>query len=130
MEHLPIPVFSFITPTMSTSFLLHIILSIGRFETEIDLLTHCNIKECLRHCKLIGANDDDESFEQYTGSLLRSFIEEQMQYFTNSQRVIDYWIITAFDLFRKVIIEDTLPMSEMPQVQLSFLLASTVNRNN
>ena len=34
-EHLPIPVFFFISPTISTSFLLHVMLSMGRFETEI-----------------------------------------------------------------------------------------------
>ena len=78
-EHLPIPVFSFISPTISTSFLLHIMLSMGRFETEIDLLTHGSIKECLRYCRLIGENDDDESLATYAEVLTKRFIEEQMQ---------------------------------------------------
>ena len=127
MEHLPIPCYSFTTPLMSTSFMLHIMLSMGRFETEIDLLTHSNIKECLRKCKLIGPNEDSESLKNYANNMLRRFIEEQMQYFPNSQRVIDLWIITTFNLFRKIIIEDSLPISEMPPIQLSTLLASTEN---
>ena len=57
-EHLPIPFFSFISPTISTSFLLHVMLYMGRFVTEIDSLTHSSIKECLRQCQLIGPNDD------------------------------------------------------------------------
>ena len=99
----------------------------GRFETEIDLLTHSNIKECLRKCKLIGPNDDPESLKKYADNMLQRFIKEQMQYFPNSQRVIDLWIITTFNLFRKIIIEDSLPISEMPPVQLSTLLATTEN---
>ena len=48
-DHLPIPVMSYIAPTMNTSFLLHIVLSMGRFETEIDLLLHPIIMDCFRY---------------------------------------------------------------------------------
>ena len=124
-EHLPIPVFSYITPTMGTSFLLHIILSMGHFETEIDLTMHPNILECLRSCGLVGRNNDTESLKRYADKLLHKFIIEQVQYFPNSQRVIDFWIITASELFQNVIVEDKLPVTEIPPVQLSKLMAST-----
>ena len=39
-QHLPIPVYSYIRPDMGTKFLLHILLSLGRFITEIDLIQH------------------------------------------------------------------------------------------
>jgi hypothetical protein len=74
---------------------------------------------------LIGHNDDDESLQNYTEVLTKRFIQELMQYFPNAQRVIDFWIIITFDLFSKIIIKDILPVSEMPPVQLSSLLAST-----
>ena len=83
-EHLPIPVFSYIIPTMGTSFLLHIMLSMGRFETEIDLTMHPNILECLRSCGLVGRNNDTESLKKYADKLLHKFIVEQVQYFPNS----------------------------------------------
>ena len=60
-NHLPISVFSFIVPTMSTSFILHIMLSMGRFETELDLTIHSSLKQYLRYCGLIGPNDDELS---------------------------------------------------------------------
>ena len=59
-ELLPIPVFSCIKPTQGASFLLHILLSMGRFETEIDLTLHENVKAYFRYAKLIGPNDDEE----------------------------------------------------------------------
>ena len=36
--HLPIPVYSYIRPNMGTQFLLHILLSLGHFSTELDLI--------------------------------------------------------------------------------------------
>ena len=123
-DHLPIPVFSYITPTMTTSFLLHIMLSMGRFETEVDILMHESLRECLRYCKLIGESDDDESLKSYADNLTKQYIIEQVQYFPNSKKVIDHWIITASNLFRQVIIHDEIPLTEMPPVQLSTLLAS------
>ena len=80
----------------------------GRFKTEIDLLTHCNIKE-LKKCKLIGPNDDFESLQKYADNMLQTFIKEQIQYFPNSQRLIGMWIIATFNL-RKLIIENSLQM--------------------
>ena len=59
-----------------------------------------------------------------TELLMRRFIEEQIQYFPNSQRVIDFWIISAMELFERIIVKDELPVTEMPPVQLSKLLSS------
>ena len=122
-DHLPIPVFSYIIPTMSTSFLLHIMLSMGKFETEIDLITHQDLRGSLKYCHLIGNNTDEESLLQYANDLTRKWIIEQVQYFPNSQRVIDFWIITAYQLFCDVIVKNELPITEMPPVLLSTLLS-------
>ena len=99
-------------------------LSMGRFETEIDLNMHQSILKCLRSCGLVGSNNDTDSLKGYADELLCKFIIEQVQYFPNSQRVIDFWIITASELFHSVIIEDKLPITEIPPVQLSKLMAS------
>ena len=123
-DHLPIPVFSYITPTMTTSFLLHIMLSMGQFETEIDICMHPTLRQCFQYCKLIGKEDDESSLIDYTNILTRKYIEEQLQYFPNTKRVIDFWIVTAYNLFYRVIVDNQLPVTEMPPVQLSSLLAS------
>ena len=123
-EFLPIPVFSYIVPTMNTSFLLHIMLSMGRFETEIDIFLHGTLRECLRYCCLIVDKEDTASLKFYAGALTKVFIEDQMQYFPNLKRVIDFWIITTFDLFSSIIVDNVLPVSEMPPVQLYTLLLS------
>ena len=90
----------------------------GRFEKEIDLLLHGSIQEYLRYCRLIGPEGDNTNLEEYTNNLIQSFIEEQVQYLLNSQRVINHWIITASEILHNVIIDEKLPISEMPPVQM------------
>ena len=43
-EQLSIPVFSYITPTMKTPFLLYVMLSEEQFEVEVDLLMYLRVK--------------------------------------------------------------------------------------
>ena len=123
-DHLPITVFSYIAPTMNTSFLLHVLLSMGRFETEVDIFLHPTMKDCFRYCGLIGDSDDEESLQEYVNDLTKKFIVDQMQYFPNSKKVIDFWIITTYELFKSIIIDNVLPVTERPLVQLSVLLSS------
>ena len=68
--HLPIPVYSYIKPHMGTRFLLHIMLSMGKFDTEYDLNLHRSLRKSLRYAGLIGPSDDPESLERYADNLL------------------------------------------------------------
>ena len=114
LRHIPIPVFSYVKPTMGARFLLHVMLSLGDFDTEVDLILHRTLRESLRYAKLIGPLDDDDSLQQYSNMLLKKYIEEQLVYFPNSSKVLDSWIVTAADLFDSVIIRNEIPITDMP----------------
>ena len=123
-DHLPIPVFSYIRPTMGTQFILHLLLSLGSFSTELDLVHHFSIRESLRHAKLIGPHDDPESLQKYSNKLLKTFITEQLIFFPNTRQVIDSWIITAGELLDDVIVRNQIPIASMPPVQQTAIFAS------
>ena len=123
-DHLPVPVYSYIKPTMGVQFLLHVMLSMGRLSSEIDLMMHRTIQECFRFAKLIGPSDEPDDLQHYSNLLLLKFIVEQMIYFPNSKRIIDSWIVTAGDLFDSVIVHDKIPIADMPPVQQTTLFAS------
>ena len=76
-RHLPIPVYSYSRPTIPSQFILHILLSLGHFITEVNLLIHPNIRESLRHAKLIGPSNDPNCLQNYSDKLLHLFILEQ-----------------------------------------------------
>lgn len=122
-KHLPIPVYDFIKPTMGPQFLHHLLLSMGRFDTELDLLLHTNVKDCFRYAKLIGDNDDSTSLEKYSNGLMNLYVKEQLCYYPNGQGTIDSWIVYSGELFDSVIIRNEIPVSEMPSVLVSALLS-------
>ena len=57
MRNLPIPVPSDVRPENAHQFITHIILSLGKYDTEIDALSHSNTRECLRAVGLIGSSN-------------------------------------------------------------------------
>ena len=123
-EHLPIPVYSYIRPTMGTQFILHILLSLGRYTTEIDLILQPSLRDSFRYAKLIGSEDNIESLQKYSDEVFVLFIESQMIYFPNSRNIIDEWINVSADLFNEVIINNSIPINNMPPVQQTTLIKS------
>ena len=84
--HLPVIVFDYIKPSIPTRFILHILLSLGRFETEYDLLLHTTLRDSLRYTKLIGPSNDPQDLQNYSDKLLKLFIEEQLVYYPNGKK--------------------------------------------
>ena len=131
-DHLPIPVYSYIRPNTGLQYIHHLLLSMGRFSTEIDLILHPTVRDALRYAKLIGSSNETNDLELYSNQLLYRWVEEQLQYFPNSRRVLAEWIVIAGELLDGIIVKDKLPISDMPPVQLSSLFGSNnqeINEN-
>ena len=80
-ERFQIPVFLYVRPNFEEQFILHILLSLWRFRTEINLCLHRTLRESFIHAKQIGQENDEESLERYSDELFVLFIEEQLMYF-------------------------------------------------
>ena len=76
--NLPVPVYAYIRPDMGHKFILYILLSLCRFETEVYLKIQRTLCDDLNYHKLISTDDECESFKQYSTSLLWCFIKEQL----------------------------------------------------
>ena len=110
---LPIQVLSNTSPSNAHNFLIHIILSLGKYDTEIDALTHQSIRKCLQHVALIGENEDEESLKEYSRKLTRRYIEEQLVYFPNSLSHAETFIAMAKRVFDDAIIQYQHPISDI-----------------
>ena len=77
-NQLPIPVYSYLKTTMGVQFLHHILLSMGRYLTEIDMKLHRTIRYCFKYAKLIGPGDGVMSLEEYSYELCSRYIKEQL----------------------------------------------------
>lgn len=85
--HLLIPVCSYIKLKTWYQFIYHVLLSIGYFSTEVDLVLHQNLIEAFRYAKLIGLSKNPDDLQTYSNQLLYKWIEEQLQFTTPSFRV-------------------------------------------
>ena len=124
MNHLPIPVYSFLRPSQSLQFINHILLSMGSFNTEIDMMTKPSLRDCLRCATLIGDSDREDDLRKYSNALLLKYIKEQVRYFPNSMKTTCEIIVMAGIVFDSIIIKDEIPITDMPPVQYSILMRS------
>ena len=117
-DHLPIPVFSKVLPSVGNQFILHLMLRCGRFETEVDLTLHASLRECLRYAKLIGNDNDYDSLITYTNDLMYVYIMEEVIEYSYSYETIGKLIVEAYRLLFEIIVHDHMPISDMPQTSL------------
>ena len=114
LELLPIPVPSPVGPRNAHSFFIHIILSLGKYTTEIDVLRHPSARTCLQKAKLIGTDIDANSLQLYVDKLLMNYIVNQVVYYPNSLRATAGFIEMADKLFSDIIIRDEFTANEIP----------------
>ena len=123
-DALPVPVYSSPKPSMGHQFILHVLLSLGSFETEIDLTLQPSLRASLRYAKLIGPDNDNDSLQRYSRELMSLYFHEEVANLSNSMSEINNIIVEAQHLFDDVIIHDRLPISGMPPMHISAILAS------
>ena len=58
---------------------------------------------------MIGGDDDSESLQDYSNQFMNIFVNNQLVFFSNDQRMIDAFIIQAGDLFDIVTINMEIP---------------------
>ena len=84
-----IPVFSYTRPTMGYQFVLHLLLSMGEFDTEIDLTLHTSLREAFVYSKVIELSTEENNLILYSNEMLHKFVVEQLVNLSNSQRQLD-----------------------------------------
>ena len=95
-ELLLIPVFLRIKPTQGPSFLLHILLSMGRFETEIDLKLYEIVKSCFRYAVL--------SYDRFPNRSEESYDEQKFEPQACKDAIDSYCDFSSHGIFTKNII--------------------------
>ena len=112
---------------MAPEFIMHILLSMGRFHAEREILSQPSLRDSFKNAKIMGTETDDESLILYSNGHVNNFFHKQLVRYPNGQRIIDSWIIHSGDLFDSIIVDNEMPMTEMPAAQLPALLLERDN---
>ena len=127
---MPVPVLSDTSLHNSVHFLIHIILSLGRYNTEIDALNHPSFWTCLQSVDLIGNNTDTESLVHYVNVLTKKYIVSQLVFYPNSMKKSETFIVMAHGIFNNVILHDSIPINELPPYTMNRLRVEKSNQND
>ncbi len=109
-RNLPTIYFDSVKPTQSSKFLIHVLLSMGRYETEAQLLSHSNMQECFTHAELFDPKSPEESVTKLT----KRYVEEQLIHFPGGTTTFDKHLIAAYQTLQDRLLRNKLHIRDMP----------------
>lgn len=113
-----IPVFSQITPNKADHFLVHLLLTLGRYDTEKDILLKSSLRECFRSARLVRDGNEEEELRQDSGKILYRYIMEQLVFSPYTLSKAEYYILIGNQVILDAILLDGISMNEMPPVTM------------
>jgi hypothetical protein len=121
---LPFPLFNVVKPTQTNRFLIHLLLSMGRFNNEGDLFKGQKMADYFFNAGLIG--DGDNVTEEDVLNLTKRFIMEQLLYVPGGTMMFDRYCLAAYDAIKAALMDDSIASNDVP----SYLYTSLVEEAN
>ena len=110
--HLPLVVYSNIKPTQMHRFVLHVLLSMGEFNNELELFSVGDLRESFKVAGLVNFQHLDRSIH----ALLRRYVLEQLIYIPGGTQMFDRLLIAANSVLQSLLSTGELPSDELPAV--------------
>ena len=113
-----IVVFSNVFPKEGLKFLFHLLLTMGEFETELDLFSHTSLRECFVAAKILRSSTAGLS---EANRLLRRYLFEQLIYLPGGSMSFSSRLVAARDAIYSLVLEDSIGVAEYPCVLMEHL---------
>jgi len=94
----------------------------GNFETELDFRTAPSMHESLIAANLIGDRMDTESLRAYSWQLIQLVIKDILPGTPISLRRLDEYIVSAKNVFDRVLLSNDIPVTDIPPCLLTELM--------
>ena len=108
-------VFSTIVPRNSSNFLIHLLLSLGQFTTEMDLFSHLSLKSAFAYAGLIRSSDGASDCEIL--QICRHFIMSQLRFYPGSATILERYTLASYHCLCQALKHDCLTfVDELPLV--------------
>ena len=124
---LPVVVFSNVRPNNACKFAIHLLLSMGHFETERDLWIGSSMTLAFRKARLIPTGQGTPT-ESDVDKLLKYWIEDQLRYYPIGSSLMDQYIVSANGILKSLLLHDAIPITEVPPVMYTSLVQHTDQR--
>lgn len=111
-KRLPTTWFNSIRPTQPNRFLIHLLLSMGRFVDEYSLFNQTCLRNSFIHAGLLDENNIGQSIMQLT----KSYITEQLSSLPAGTTTFDRYTVAAHNTIRDLFLNNVYYSAEMPSV--------------
>ena len=117
----PIIWYNSVKPTQAGRWLIHILLSMGEFDCETNLLGHGDMVENFVRAGLIS--EDRSHREEDIKNLTARYITEQLVFLPGGAKQFDRHAVAAYNVLRCALIEGGLPLGGMPATLYTHIVA-------
>ena len=111
---LPIIWFTSVKPTNPSRWLIHLLLSMGEYDNELQLFGHANLRECFIGAKMLSPIPED--WDSGINDIARSYVTQQLMSLPGGTKQFDRNVIAAYQALRSSVLHDRIECNEMPSV--------------
>ena len=120
-EFLPVPWYRYPRPTNTNRFLIHVLLSMGKYTDEYELFSCASLQDSFFSAKLLDKTRPLHSAQQ----LMKQFIIEQLCNIPAGTITWDRYCIAAYNAFVAIATNNTIQNEDLPSVLYSKLQTET-----
>ena len=115
MRHrLPVYWFRTVKATESDNFLYHLLLSLGHFSTELELLSQGSMVQSFIHARLFTESKDPAVKEKSAIALIRKYVNSQLVHLPSGTRTYDQQLVAATRVIRGLLLDGTIITDDLP----------------
>lgn len=115
-DHVPLAIYSNIKPCNGSKFFIHILLSMGSFNTEYELWNVSDVRQSFIVAGLLSdsANQDKELAKAELKDVAHRYVSEQLLYVPAGTRSFDFFLREAWKVLYSIYIDGHLPPYPIP----------------
>ena len=110
---LPHVVFSQTPERNIETFLYHLLMSFGHFETELDFAQCTTTREAFRKAKLLQHNSDAELYDDVQ-QLTKRYLRQQLWHYPVSMQTFHYRAVTASKILQHALLHNEILQTDLP----------------
>jgi hypothetical protein len=111
---LPIPVYNCIKPNNIMRFLIHIVLSLGRFNNEVELWDATDIRTVFQNAHLLPQQLNETNLNEAIQTIMKRYIQEQLHFIPSGTMSFDKYVIAAKYSIQRSLLENTINDVDLP----------------
>mmetsp|Transcript_22289 Transcript_22289/g.62749 ORF Transcript_22289/g.62749 Transcript_22289/m.62749 type:complete len:202 (-) Transcript_22289:17-622(-) len=116
---LPVDWYRTVRSSETENFLYHVLLSMGYFTTELELIAQGSLQQSFIHARIFTDSTSEEEKKKSAHKLITSYFEQQLSHHPMGTCSFDNEIVTAIHAIENFLLRDSIVSRSMPSALFS-----------